>query len=59
MTTPEYVERVLERSAPPRTTYRKLAGAAHLLPIEALDTFAGEIVAWARETLAVPSGVEA
>lgn len=59
MTTPEYVERVLERSAPPRTTYRKLAGAAHLLPIEALDTFADEIVAWARETLAVPSGVEA
>jgi pimeloyl-ACP methyl ester carboxylesterase len=57
MTTPEYVERVLERSAPPRTTYRKLTGAAHLLPIEALDTFADEIAQWARATLTAPSGV--
>jgi UDP-glucose 4-epimerase len=57
MTTPEYVERVLEHSAPPRTTYRKLAGAGHLLPIEGLDVLAGELVEWAREALAAPSGV--
>jgi UDP-glucose 4-epimerase len=58
MTTPEYVERVLERSAPPRTTYRKLAGKAHLLPIEALDDLTAEIVDWTRNALAAPSGVE-
>jgi len=57
MTTPEYIERVLERSAPPRTTYRKLAGKAHLLPIEALDEFATEIADWTRDTLSAPSGV--
>jgi pimeloyl-ACP methyl ester carboxylesterase len=59
MTTPEYVERVLERSAPPRTTYRRLAGCGHLLPIEHLDRLAGEIAGWAREALGSPSGVGA
>jgi nucleoside-diphosphate-sugar epimerase len=57
MTRPSYVERVLERSAPPRATYRRLAGRAHLLPIEALDEFAAEIVEWTRDTLSAPSGV--
>jgi UDP-glucose 4-epimerase len=52
MTTPEYVERVLERSAPPRTTYRRLAGTGHLLPIEALDEFASELTGWLRRVLA-------
>ena len=52
MTTPEYVERVLERSAPPRTTYRKLAGAGHLLPIEAVDELASEATGWLRRVLA-------
>jgi UDP-glucose 4-epimerase len=57
MTTPGYVERVLEHSAPPRTTYRRLAGQAHLLPIESLDLFAAEIVEWTRSALEAPSGV--
>jgi nucleoside-diphosphate-sugar epimerase len=57
MTTPEYVERVLDRSAPPRTTYRRLAGQSHLLPIEGLDELTEEIAGWAREALAAPSGV--
>jgi hypothetical protein len=57
MTTPEYVERVLERSAPPRTAFRKLAGTAHLLPIENLDALTSEIVEWTRVTLETPSGV--
>jgi UDP-glucose 4-epimerase len=57
MTMPEYVERVLERAAPPRTSYRKLAGAAHLLPIEALDELTEEIVEWTRRALAAPAGV--
>jgi UDP-glucose 4-epimerase len=57
MTTPQYVERVLERSAPPRTTYRRLAGRGHLLPIEALDEFSAEIARWTRDTLSAPSGV--
>jgi UDP-glucose 4-epimerase len=57
MTTPEYVERVLECSAPPRTAYRKLAGRAHLLPIEDLDALTSEIVDWTRTTLETPSGV--
>jgi nucleoside-diphosphate-sugar epimerase len=52
MTTPEYVERVLERSAPPRTTYRKLPGCAHLLPIEALDELTSEVAAWMHRVLA-------
>jgi hypothetical protein len=57
MTTPEYVEGVLERSAPPRMTYRKLAGQAHLLPIESLDLFVAEIVEWTRSALEAPTGV--
>jgi pimeloyl-ACP methyl ester carboxylesterase len=57
MTTPEYVERVLEHSAPPRTAFRKLAGRAHLLPIENLDALTSEIVEWTRATLETPSGV--
>ena len=52
MTTPEYVERVLERSAPPRTTYRRLPGRGHLLPIEALDEFASELAEWAHRVIA-------
>jgi nucleoside-diphosphate-sugar epimerase len=55
MTTPEYLERVLEHSAPQRTTYRKLAGSAHLLPIEDLDALTSEIVEWTREVLPVTS----
>lgn len=51
MTTPAYVERVMQRSAPPRTTYRKLAGHAHLLPIEALDELTAEVSSWARRAL--------
>ena len=57
MTPPEYVERVLGHSAPPRTTYRKLSGSAHLLPIEDLEALTTEIVEWTREALAAPSGV--
>jgi UDP-glucose 4-epimerase len=57
MTTPEYVERVLGHSAPPRTTYRKLSGSGHLLPIEDLEALTTEIVEWTREALAAPSGV--
>jgi pimeloyl-ACP methyl ester carboxylesterase len=57
MTKPEYVERVLEHSAPPRTTYRRLAGMAHLLPIEDLDALTSEIVEWTGAALETPSGV--
>ncbi|MGH2960875.1 MAG: alpha/beta fold hydrolase, partial [Solirubrobacterales bacterium] len=57
MTPPEYVESVLERSAPPRTTYRRLPGCAHLLPIENLDVLVREISSWTREALGSPSGV--
>jgi UDP-glucose 4-epimerase len=57
MTRPEYVERVLEHSAPPRTTYRRLAGRAHLLPIEDLDALASEIVEWTGAALETPSRV--
>jgi nucleoside-diphosphate-sugar epimerase len=57
MTPPEYVERVMDRSAPPRTTYRKLPGRAHLLPIEALDELSAEIVEWTRSAISAPSGV--
>jgi len=57
MTTPEYVERVLAHSAPPHTTYRKLPGSGHLLPIEDLEALTTEIVDWTREALAAPSGV--
>lgn len=51
MTTPEYVERTLERSAPPRTTYRKLRGRGHLLPIEGLDEVVSEISGWTQAAL--------
>jgi nucleoside-diphosphate-sugar epimerase len=53
----DYVERVLACSAPPRTTYRKLPDCGHYPIVDHLDSFVPEVVEWAREALAAPSGV--
>jgi pimeloyl-ACP methyl ester carboxylesterase len=47
----DFVERVLERSRPPRTTYRRLPGLGHLFIVDHVDRLVAEVAEWVPQAL--------